>query len=369
MFGGHTNTAVPTLSIQGGTVTNSGANVHNALNNVTLNNGVWRHHRRRRLGSLEHQLGQSLQTAAVRDELFDGNGQIMLQSGDQSTPKTAFQVQTGTLTVASPLIDGRNSSSVNRTTGLVKSGAGTLVLNGATAYTGSTTVTNGTLQLGPAAQNAVFTLGGADVQAGKLVSTMPLQSIPHRRSPRSWTPATGTVLIRSPPARFTVRPRRRPAWRSVNDNTSAQAVTVMYTLPGDADLSGTVDFSDLNTVLSYYNKPGTWVDGDFNYDGIVNLADLNSVLSFYDKSVPVVIDARTTTWMASTRCLGRRRHQSRARTVEPHSSGRLPLSTSGLCLAEAKVNGFIFQKKRCKYIPSPFGRGDFISTICIISVL
>ena len=65
----------------------------------------------------------------------------------------------------------------------------------------------------------------------------------------------------------------------------------MYTLPGDADLSGTVDFSDLNTVLSDYNKPGTWATGDFNYDGIVNLADLNAVLSFYNKSVPVVIDA------------------------------------------------------------------------------
>ena len=65
----------------------------------------------------------------------------------------------------------------------------------------------------------------------------------------------------------------------------------MYTLYGDSDLSGTVDFSDLNTVLSYYNKPGTWAVGDFNYDGQVDFADLNSVLSFYNQSVPVVVDA------------------------------------------------------------------------------
>ena len=52
---------------------------------------------------------------------------------------------------------------------LTKSGPGTAVLNGANSYTGVSTVTNGTLQLGPAAQNPVLNLGGADIQAGKIV--------------------------------------------------------------------------------------------------------------------------------------------------------------------------------------------------------
>ena len=55
-------------------------------------------------------------------------------------------------------------------------------------------------------------------------------------------------------------------------------------MPGDANLDGTVDFADLNTVLSYYDKSGqNWSTGDFNGDGVVNLADLNAVLSYYDQ--------------------------------------------------------------------------------------
>ena len=52
---------------------------------------------------------------------------------------------------------------------LNKTGSGTAVLNGANTYTGLTTLASGTLELGSAAQNAVFNLGGADIQAGKLV--------------------------------------------------------------------------------------------------------------------------------------------------------------------------------------------------------
>ena len=65
-------------------------------------------------------------------------------------------------------------------------------------------------------------------------------------------------------------------------------LTVAYTLYGDADLDGTVNGADLNTVLSNYNKTGMyWSQGDFNYDGTVNGADLNMVLSNYNQSVSI----------------------------------------------------------------------------------
>ena len=65
-------------------------------------------------------------------------------------------------------------------------------------------------------------------------------------------------------------------------------LTVMYTLCGDANLDGTVNGADLNTVLSNYNKTGMyWSQGDFNYDGTVNGADLNMVLSNYNQHVSV----------------------------------------------------------------------------------
>jgi hypothetical protein len=65
--------------------------------------------------------------------------------------------------------------------------------------------------------------------------------------------------------------------------------------PGDADLNGTVNGADLNTVLSDYNQTfsiagnpwAAWTYGDFNQDGTVNGADLNIVLSNYNLTAPV----------------------------------------------------------------------------------
>ena len=48
--------------------------------------------------------------------------------------------------------------------------------------------------------------------------------------------------------------------------------------PGDANLSGTVDYSDLQTVEAYYGQTGTfWQQGDFNNAGVTNFSDLNLV--------------------------------------------------------------------------------------------
>ncbi len=64
---------------------------------------------------------------------------------------------------------------------------------------------------------------------------------------------------------------------------------VFEPLLGDANLDGTVDFADLNTVLSYYNQTVTldwngWMSGDFDNSGLVDFADLNTVLSYYNQS-------------------------------------------------------------------------------------
>ena len=46
------------------------------------------------------------------------------------------------------------------------------------------------------------------------------------------------------------------------------AVTVQPALYGDANLDGSVNFSDLSKVLANYGQSGmTWSQGDFNYDG------------------------------------------------------------------------------------------------------
>jgi hypothetical protein len=49
--------------------------------------------------------------------------------------------------------------------------------------------------------------------------------------------------------------------------------------PGDANLNGIVDASDLNTLgVNWLNSNATsWCSGDFNQDGNVNASDLNAL--------------------------------------------------------------------------------------------
>ena len=70
------------------------------------------------------------------------------------------------------------------------------------------------------------------------------------------------------------------------NNTGAKQVTVMATLAGDADLSGSVTGADLSLLLSKYNLAGTWSVGDFNYDASVTGADLSLLLSKYNQTIP-----------------------------------------------------------------------------------
>lgn len=70
----------------------------------------------------------------------------------------------------------------------------------------------------------------------------------------------------------------------ISTNNTTFSRTFNY-LPGDANLDGTVDFTDLNAVLSNYDHSGmTWATGDFDGNGTVNFADLNTLLSYYNHS-------------------------------------------------------------------------------------
>ena len=256
------NTFSGNVALNNGTLDYSGNSIL-PVGNYTVNGGTLN------LGSLSASIGSFQLTGGA----VAGSGAL--------TSNSTFALRAGTVN------PGLAGSAV-----LNKSGQGTAILNGPCTYTGLTTVANGTLQLGPAAQSAVLAGGGADIQAGKIVFNYGAGADP--ASQIASILGTGYGDGSHPFASGQIRSSTAASvglalgWRDV---ASAQAVTVMYTLYGDADLSGTVDFTDLNTVLSDYNKPGTWADGDFNYDGQVDFADLNSVLSFYNQSVPVVVDA------------------------------------------------------------------------------
>jgi hypothetical protein len=82
---------------------------------------------------------------------------------------------------------------------------------------------------------------------------------------------------------------------------------IVAALPGDANLDGTVNGADLNTVLSNFNQIGMgWRQGDFNYDGTVNGADLNTLLSNFNQhsSVGAAVPEPSTVLLAAAGLLG-----------------------------------------------------------------
>ena len=76
---------------------------------------------------------------------------------------------------------------------------------------------------------------------------------------------------------------------SGNKNTSPTVgtqVVIQDTLAGDANLDGTVGFTDLTTVLQNFNTTTSLFSrGDFNGDGAVNFTDLTSLLQNFNVSL------------------------------------------------------------------------------------
>jgi hypothetical protein len=65
-------------------------------------------------------------------------------------------------------------------------------------------------------------------------------------------------------------------------------------LPGDANLDGTVDLIDLSTLASNFDTAGSgWSTGDFNGDNAVDLIDLSTLASNFDQSAPAVPEPAT----------------------------------------------------------------------------
>ena len=170
-----------------------------------------------------------------------------------------------------------------------KTGPGAVVLAGSASYTGLTTVYGGTLELGVNAQSPVLYGLGADIQGGKVLfdytSTDPAAAISADMDCQAWPSSVISTLIHdsNPPSNCYW-------WPVCVDDPVAQQVTASYTIPGDANLDGTVNVADLDILLAHYNQTGmTWLQGNFDDasetigDGnTVDLADLTIVLANYN---------------------------------------------------------------------------------------
>jgi hypothetical protein len=68
---------------------------------------------------------------------------------------------------------------------------------------------------------------------------------------------------------------------------SAGDVLVGYTIPGDANLDGAVDFADLVRLAQNYNSSGRgWWEADFTYDGVTDFNDLVKLAQNYHAALP-----------------------------------------------------------------------------------
>jgi autotransporter-associated beta strand protein len=167
--------------------------------------------------------------------------------------------------------------------GLTKTGGGTLTLTGANTHAGETILTGGTLKLGPAAQAAVLTGGGADIRGSQLVFDYSSGPTPAATilgildEAHATNFATGK--IRSTTA---VANSIGLGWK---DDSTNLLVTVKRTFYGDADLNGLVDVADLGILASNWQTAGNWALADFDYTGFIDVNDLGLLASNWQAGV------------------------------------------------------------------------------------
>lgn len=201
-----------------------------------------------------------------------------LKTGAQSASIGAFKIIGGTVSGTATLTSNANYDVrggqvdvrlAGNAIGLTKSGSNTAVLTGANTYTGRTTVTGGSLVVGPNAQNCVLSLGGANIQTGALVFDYNGAADPAATIAAQMTASYhGGLWDQGQFQNSTaVSSGLTLGWQ---DDPSSHQVKVMATYAGDFNLDGIVN--DLDKAIWFTNAfiGNTWQQGDANYDGVIN---------------------------------------------------------------------------------------------------
>jgi hypothetical protein len=74
------------------------------------------------------------------------------------------------------------------------------------------------------------------------------------------------------------------ALTTVTDHLPVVADYDIIAIPGDADLNGIVDISDLTALVSSWQMAGGWVNGDFDHTGFVDVQDLSLLAAHWQQT-------------------------------------------------------------------------------------
>ena len=210
---------------------------------------------------------------------------ITVPSGTQTQTQAGFPLLSGTTPVVKTgagtlILDQRNPL-----TGPTTIGAGTLVLAASEALATSRVVplAGGTLALAPALE---ATLGGLDPRAGGLLDVGTgrvtvsaglaavdlVAALESGRAGGSWTGAAG-ITSTAAATEVAAGVPRAVGWLDAGDGSVAFA----YAAPGDTNIDWSIDILDAANFLALgkfdTGAPATWLEGDFSYDGIVDILD------------------------------------------------------------------------------------------------
>lgn len=242
---------------------------------------------------------------------ISGNTLTNINSHGHSTDFTGggFDIQSSTNTFTYNR-DMENDGSL----GLIKRGAGTLVINASGGNFlpggGTIAVAAGALVLqGNNAEGAIFNgdvtipttppttiHNGADIH-GKLIFDYTTSGglDPSAQVKSALTAGYHETSKFSSPSDPLFSSSDTDTTKGLGWKDDGTAVSVMYTYYGDANLDGVVNTLDFNDLASNYGAgttdgSGVWVQGDFNYDGSVTSSDFDILAGNFGKQLPTSAD-------------------------------------------------------------------------------
>jgi hypothetical protein len=210
-----------------------------------------------------------------------------------------YMLSGGALSVGGGVYVGGNSSAANGSGVLTVSNSGQVSVSGLLKVWNkgrvnldvpSTTVGNLSI-----VGNGIVNLNGAmNINYGSPASDPIGSVVSYLQSGYNAGAWTGTSGIIS--TSITTSPQTSIGYADGNIDTGTIAgpnqIVVKYTLAGDANLDGLVNFNDLVAVVQNFNKSGTdWAQGNFLYGGSTNFNDLVAVVQNFNKVLTPAGDA------------------------------------------------------------------------------